>query len=101
METKPHSLNNSRLAIILGGVAALLMIPLLAMQFIAEVNWSLSDFIVMGVLLLAAALTGDYVWRKVENRTRRWVLLGVVAAGFLLIWAEIAVGVIGTPFGGS
>src|ERR1041385_1445087 len=31
--------------------ASMLMVPLVAMQFTGEVNWSTGDFIVMGVLL--------------------------------------------------
>ncbi|MDB5696794.1 MAG: hypothetical protein JWN21_2337, partial [Sphingomonas bacterium] len=41
--------------IVWGGVATLLLIPAIAMQFTAEVNWTASDFVVMGVLLASVA----------------------------------------------
>ncbi|MGK7296240.1 MAG: hypothetical protein ACNS61_10515 [Candidatus Wenzhouxiangella sp. M2_3B_020] len=77
-------------------LAFLLLVPLLAMQFTDEVAWTAADFVVMGVLLalvglgfeLAARLSGDFVYRAA---------FGVaVLGGFLLIWANLAVGVIGT-----
>jgi hypothetical protein len=37
--------------------ACILMIPLVAMHFTAEVDWSPFDFIAMGILLLGTALT--------------------------------------------
>jgi hypothetical protein len=36
-------------------IGALLLIPLVAMQFTNQVNWSVDDFIIMGFLLTAAA----------------------------------------------
>jgi uncharacterized membrane protein len=51
-----------RLIITFGIVAFILAIPLVAMQFTNEVNWKLSDFVVMGALL---SITGIAI--ELEN----------------------------------
>jgi uncharacterized membrane protein YadS len=92
---------NKRLITILLAVPLLLLIPLIAMQFSPEVNWSLSDFLVMGVLLLGVGLMLELVLRKVQKKNHRVALIALVLIAFLLIWAELAVGIFGTPFAGS
>jgi hypothetical protein len=92
---------NKRLGIILLGVAILLLIPLIAMQFSSEVNWSGMDFLIMGGLLFGLGLAGDFVWRKVKSKDRRILYIVGIVVLFLLIWAELAVGIFGTPLAGS
>lgn len=88
-------------AIILLVTGSLLLLPLLAMQFTTEVNWSLPDFLVMGTLLIGTGLVIERVLQKVKNTRYRLLLLLAAVAGFLLIWAELAVGILGTPLAGS
>lgn len=92
---------NKRLLSILLAVPALLLIRLIAMQFSSEVNWSLFDFLVMGILLTGVGLTLEFVLRKVKRKTSRIALIAAILIAFLLIWAELAVGIFGTPFAGS
>ena len=69
-----------------------LLVPAIAMQFTPEVNWDITDFLVMGALLFGTGSLFVLVARKV--RRKYWLVTGVVlAAGFLWIWAELAVGV--------
>tara|TARA_B100000678_G_scaffold264354_1_gene247815 strand:- start:127 stop:378 length:252 start_codon:yes stop_codon:yes gene_type:complete len=82
-------------------VGLLLIIPLIAMQLTDEVEWSLFDFIIMGTLLLITGLMGEIIFKKVKKYKHRVILYVVVAITFLLIWAELAVGIFGTPFAGS
>jgi hypothetical protein len=82
-------------------VAILLSIPLIAMQFTNEVDWSLSDFIIMGVLLFTTGLGCELVLRRVKNLGRRFLICAAILLAFFLIWAELAVGIFGTPFAGS
>lgn len=82
-------------------VAILLLIPLVAMQFTNEVDWSLSDFLIMGVLLLGTGLLCELVLRKVKTTGRRLAIIAAILFVFFLIWAELAVGIFGTPFAGS
>ena len=86
---------------ILQMVGLLLIIPLIAMQLTDEVEWSLFDFIIMGTLLLITGLMGEIIFKKVKKYKNRVILYVVVAITFLLIWAELAVGIFGTPFAGN
>nr|MCS5551165.1 hypothetical protein [Gammaproteobacteria bacterium] len=71
------------------------------MQLTNEVNWSLFDFIIMGAMLTITGLLGEIIFKKVKKYKHRVTLYVVVAIIFLLIWAELAVGIFGTPFAGS
>lgn len=86
-------IQNKRLLLILAAVPTLLLIPLIAMQFSNAVNWKVSDFVIMGVLLLGTGLVCELVLRKVKSMKNRFILCGIVLAAFLLIWAELAVGI--------
>lgn len=79
---------------------ALLLIPLIGMQFSNEVKWSGYDFLVMGVLLLLTGTAIELIRRKNKNFRKRAIWIAVCLIIFLLIWAELAVGLFGTPFGG-
>jgi len=94
-------MNNKRLIIIILASVILLLIPLVVMQFTVEVNWSLGDFVIAGVLLLGAGLLCELVIMKVKNIYVRIAGCGVIFVLFLLVWAELAVGIFGTPFAGS
>lgn len=89
-----------RFLIILIFVLLILLIPLIAMQLTNEVNWTLADFLLAGILLLTGAFTLDYVFRKVKNVKYRIILFIVILSVFLLVWAELAVGIFGTPIAG-
>lgn len=76
-----------------GLIAALLLLPWVAMQFTREVAWDAADFAFAGVLLIGAGLLFELaVWR---TRTLVWRLaIGVaLVVAVLLTWAEAAVGV--------
>ena len=92
---------NKRLFGILLTVATLLLIPLIAMQFTNEVKWTILDFVVMGGLLLGTGLLCELVIRKVNKTKLRIAIIAVILAVLFLIWAELAVGIFGTPFAGS
>ena len=49
----------------------LLLVPLIAMQFTEEVNWSVFDFMIMGTLLFALGATLEYVRAHVKVPERR------------------------------
>ena len=79
----------------------LLLIPLFGALFSNQVNWSLFDFIIMGTLLGLFGLSVHLIIEKVKNKTLRIVPVLFVIIIFLIIWAELAVGIFGTPFAGS
>lgn len=90
-----------RLTGIIVFVLSLLLIPLIAMQFSEEVDWSVFDFFLMGVLLLLVGLGCEYILRRFKQTTHRALFIAGILFLFFLIWAELAVGVFGTPFAGS
>ena len=89
------------LSIILIVVAGILMIPFIGMQFSNEVNWTSSDFVIMGILLFIIGLAINFVISKLKTRKSKIIACVIILGIFLLIWAELAVGVFGTPFAGS
>ena len=82
-------------------VAILLLIPLIAMQFTDEVNWTLLDFIVAGILLLGTGFICELVIKKVKKTAYRIAFCLSILIALLLIWAELAVGIFGTPLAGT
>lgn len=90
-----------RITIILATTAVLLSIPLIAMQFTNEVKWTPSDFAVAAILLLSTCIAIELVIRNLRTGTTRTIMLIVILISLFLIWAELAVGIFGTPFAGS
>jgi hypothetical protein len=82
-------------------VTALLMVPLVAMHFTSEVNWDLTDFIVGGILLYGTGLACELVLRKVHSTRKRILICAGILLALFLVWAELAIGIFGTPFAGS
>lgn len=78
-----------------GLVITLLLLPLIVMQFTAEVNWTGFDFVVASILLGGTALCIELSCRFNLNGAGRvgWAL--VVLTSLLLIWINLAVGMIG------
>lgn len=72
--------------------AALLLVPLAAMQFTSEVNWTLGDFVVAGALLVGAGISYELVARNRSSRASRAAIGIAVMAVLLLVWVIIAVG---------
>ena len=91
---------NKRLIIIALTSIILLLSPLIAMQFTDEVNWTLFDFIIAGVLLICTGLMIQLVLRKSKNTAYRIIIVAAFFIVLLLIWAELAVGIFGTPLNG-
>ena len=94
-------MQNKRLITILLTSALILLIPLIAMQFTDEVNWALADFLIAGVLLISTGLFLDLANRKISKSNHKIAISILIVIAFLMVWAELAVGVFGTPFAGS
>lgn len=78
-----------------------LLIPLCGMQFSSEVNWSLFDFIIMGVFLLSLSLGIHLILKKTTRLFKKIILITTISFLFLFLWAELAVGLVGSPFAGN
>ena len=71
---------NQRSVLLFSIPFVLLSIPLIAMQFTKEVKWTLSDFLIMGILMFATVFTIDFVLKKVKTFKSRLILvLGIIA----------------------
>jgi len=76
--------------------AALLLIPLVAMQFDNGVDWSPFDFLVAGLLLFGTGLAYELVSRKMTGVVYRAAVGLALFTTLVLIWANLAVGLIGS-----
>lgn len=74
---------------------ALLLLPLVAMQFTHEVNWTGSDFLLFGMMLVVAGLAYEVVAHAAGSLPYRLGAFAAVGTGFLLVWVNLAVGILG------
>ena len=78
-----------------GSAVLLILLPLLAMQVTDQVNWGVFDFVAAAMLIGGVGLGWELALRMSHDRTWRVAIAMTLAAAFLLIWAELAVGIIG------
>ena len=90
-----------RFSILTFAPLARLFIPLIAMHYSDEVHWTLIDFAIMGVLLLVVGMWTQRVVKRVKSFPRRATYIIFVILLFLLVWAELAVGIFGSPLAGN
>jgi len=76
--------------------AFLLLVPLAGVLFTDQVDWDETDFIVMGALLFGACGGFELAARMTGNMAYRAAVGVAVVAAFLLIWINLAVGIIGS-----
>jgi hypothetical protein len=79
--------------------ALCLSVPLVAMQVSDEMAWSAFDVVFMGVLLFGTVLAYQLVARIVATPAYALAVGVALVAGFLLVWVNAAVGIIGAPGG--
>ena len=78
-----------------GAAVALILTPLVAMQFTREVNWTAGDFIFAIVLIGGVGLLFEFAVRASRNWSYRGGVALALTAAFLTIWINAAVGIIG------
>ena len=100
-QTTLMEFENKRLIGIVAAVGVLLSIPFFVMKLGGEMKWSIFDFIIAGVLLLGTGLAIEFVLRKVQSTAHRLAICAIILFLLFIVWAELAVGLIGTPLGGS
>ena len=81
------------LVLMWGTFAALLVAPLVAMQFTTAVQWTTSDFAAAAILLIGFGAVVHTVARLVDHSLIRGVVILVVLAVGVMIWADGAVGI--------
>jgi len=97
--------NITQIAIITG---FLMLIPLMLQLTIGTgkdgqgFNWKIGDFIVFSILIFCAGLSIDFVMKKQINNIHRLIGVTIIVILFLLIYINLAVGIINNwPFAGS
>ena len=86
----------NRWSIAIWGFAALLLLtPLVAMQFTKQVDWDVDDFVLFGVMLAAACGTYELAARTSANGAYRAGTGLAVVTAVVLVWMNLAVGIIG------
>jgi hypothetical protein len=98
MKTKNTNIimQNKNILLIALVVAFLLLLPLLAMQISDEVAWDMADFAVAGALLFGTGLAYELLARKADSLAYRAAVGVALAAALLLVWMNLAVGIIGS-----
>ena len=79
-----------------GAAAFVLLLPAVAMQFTEEVAWDIADFAIFGAMLVGACGTYELASRLTRNSAYRAAVGVALVAAFILIWLNLAVGIIGT-----
>ncbi len=78
-----------------GSIIALLIIPALAMQVTAEVNWTASDFIFAAGLMGSVGVVVEVTVRATRNWAYRGATFIAIMMAFFTVWINGAVGIIG------
>ena len=76
--------------------ALVLLLPLVAMRFTDEVVWDGTDFAVVGAMLFGACGAYELAARMTRNIAYRAAVGVAVVAAFILVWMNLAVGIIGS-----
>jgi hypothetical protein len=87
----------NRWRLVMWGTAAfLLLLPAIAMQFATGVDWNSRDFTIMGVMLVIACGSCELAARASTSGAYRLGAGMAVGTAFLTVWANLAVGMIGS-----
>jgi bacteriorhodopsin len=83
-----------RIARVVLVTAVLLLVPLLAMLLTSEMQWDLFDFSVAGALIMGTGVLYEVLANRTREAKKKVLIAGGLLAVFLLIWAELAVGIL-------
>ncbi|MEA2097201.1 MAG: hypothetical protein U9P73_10990 [Candidatus Cloacimonadota bacterium] len=90
------NMQDKRFYVIILITAILLLIPLIAMQFTEEINWTWFDFVVAAILLIGAGSLCSFFLTIFRKNKYRIPIIIIILILFVLIWAELAVGIFDT-----
>jgi hypothetical protein len=79
-----------------GLAASLLLVPAVAMRFTREVDWTAFDFMFAAILIGGVGIAFEAAVRMTANIAYRAGIAVALAAIFLLVWVNGAVGMIGS-----
>ena len=78
----------------------ILLFPLIGKIFF-KLDWSGFDFLVMALLILSFSVLINLTLYYLKSYKFTFLLVLILVTTFILIWAELAVGIFGTAFAGS
>lgn len=93
MKTQSKLFKHSMIVVMV--TVLLLLIPLIAMQFSQEVDWSVFDFIIAGIMLSGSGLTFVFATHKAINNVYRTAMGVAIGTALFMVWSNLAVGLIG------
>ena len=64
-------------------------------------NWSVFDFVLAFMLLASFGFGLEYLWRKINSKKIKFLVIVIFTFLFVLLWAELAVGIFNSPFAGN
>ncbi|MFZ9970680.1 MAG: hypothetical protein ACO3GK_05160 [Bacteroidia bacterium] len=64
-------------------------------------NWDAFDFIIAAVLIGGLVLGLWAIQKAIPQKNKRLLFFAIALLVFALVWAELAVGVFGSPWAGS
>lgn len=76
-----------------GAIAALLLVPLVAMRFTDQVAWTVFDFAAAAAILVTAGGACEFVARHEPDRRRRRLIGAAILACVAALWVEGAAGI--------
>lgn len=94
-------LDRQKTTIIFAVPVLLLLLAFLGNTFVEGWNWSVSDFLIAAVLLFGTAFFVNLVIRSKKRILSKLVICFVILLVLVMVWAELAVGIFGSPFAGS
>jgi hypothetical membrane protein len=85
------------------GIALLLLcIPLIGMiAFPSEVNWSIFDFTLAFLLFFMTGIFISFIANNIQEKKKKVLYIVFITVVMVLIWLELAVGIVETIFAGS
>ena len=75
---------------------------ILLLNFISdEFDWNIFDFIVLIIIMIFTAALFEIATRTAKTKKNQKILFILITIIFLLIWAELGVGIFDSPFAGD
>ena len=75
---------------------------ILLLNFISdEFDWNIFDFIVLIIMMIFTAALFEIATRTAKTKKNQKILFIFIVIIFLLIWAELGVGIFDSPFAGD
>jgi len=79
---------------------SLLLIPLVGSQFTTEIQWDMYDYLAAALLLGAGAWSIEGILQSQKSKHLKKIGVVILLLLFLILWAEMAVGLFGSPLAG-